>query len=184
VSLIAASRDPEVVSHLALWWISGGLLGLISLANYYCVDQALAASQGGMQAVAALPAWAQQIERNPRNRDILLAQDRQGFIKTMERWASFYLPSADSPVPGMSPADFARLKMPVMLFQNGESDLSHTRATSEWVHRLIPQSQLRAPPWPDDEWNQRCYSTTPEGKPGLFANWPAMAPAILEFTAR
>ena len=38
VSLIAASRDPDIVSHLVLWWISGGLIGLISLANYYCVE--------------------------------------------------------------------------------------------------------------------------------------------------
>lgn len=184
VSLIAASRDPEAVSHLVLWWISGGLLGLLSLANYYCIEQALAANHGGMQAVAALPAWAQQIERNPKNRDILLAQDPDAFVRTMERWASFYLPSTESPVPGMTPADFAKLKMPVLIFQNGESDLSHTRATSEWVHRLIPHSQLRDPPWPDTEWNSRCYTTTPEGKPGLFSGWPAMAPSILEFTAR
>lgn len=184
VSLIAASRDPAAVSHLVLWWISGGLLGLLSLANYYCIEQALAANHGGMKAVAALPAWAQQIERNPKNRDILLSQDRDAFIKTMERWAAFYLPSAKSPVPGMSAADFARLKMPVLIFQNGESDLSHTRATSEWVHRLIPHSELREPPWADDEWNKRCYTTTPEGKPGLFAGWPAMAPEILGFTAR
>src|SRR6266540_2270147 len=43
VSLIAASRDPEIVSHMVLWWISGGLFGLITLANYYCADSALAA---------------------------------------------------------------------------------------------------------------------------------------------
>jgi pimeloyl-ACP methyl ester carboxylesterase len=90
VSLIAASRDPEVVSHLALWWISGGLLSLISLAYYYCVDSAIAASQGGMAAVAAAPGWAEQIKRNPRNRDILLAQDPAKFIATMESWSSFY----------------------------------------------------------------------------------------------
>ena len=184
VSLIAASRDPEVISHLTLWWISGGLLGLLSLANYYCIEQALAANHGGMEAVAALPAWAQQIERNPKNRDILLAQDPKAFVQLMERWASFYLPSAESPVPGMTPADFAKLKMPVVIYQNGVSDLSHTRATSEWVHRLIPGSELREPPWPDDEWNARSHSATEDGKPGLFSGWPAMAPEILAFTAR
>ena len=64
VSLIAASRDPEAVSHLILWWISGGAISLISLASYYCVNQALAANVGGMEAVAALPAWAEQISRS------------------------------------------------------------------------------------------------------------------------
>jgi pimeloyl-ACP methyl ester carboxylesterase len=184
VSLIAASRDPEAVSHLVLWWISGGMIGLISLANYYCVDQALAAAKGGMEAVAALPAWAEQIRRNPKNREILLAQDPKAFIQKMEQWASFYLPREDSPVPGMTPADFAKLKMPVLLFQNGESDLSHTRATSEWVHRLIPHSELRQPPWGDTEWNHRSGTATPDGKPALFSGWPVMAPYVLEFTAQ
>ena len=182
-SLIAAARDPDLVSHLALWWISGGLLSLISLAYYYCVDYALAANMGGMQAVAAMPGWAEQIARNPKNRDILLAQDPARFVQKMEQWASVYLPVADSPVPGMTPADFEKLRMPVLLFQNSQSDLSHTRATSQWVHRLIPHADLRDPPWPDQEWNQRCASTTPDGRPGLFAGWPAMAPAILAFTA-
>ena len=184
VSLIAAAHGPDLISHLALWWISGGILGLISLANYYCVDQALAANAGGMQAVVDMPGWAEQIALNPKNRDILLAQDPGRFVHKMEQWASVYLPVADSPVPGMTPADFARLRMPVLLFRNGQSDLSHTRATSDWVHRLIPHSELRDPPWPDQEWNERCFSVLPDGRRGLFAGWPAMASAILDFTAR
>ena len=47
VSLIAASRDPEIISHLVLWWISGGTIGLLNLATYYCGGSAIAASQGG-----------------------------------------------------------------------------------------------------------------------------------------
>lgn len=184
VSLIAASRGPDLISHLVLWWISGGIISLISLANYYCVDYALAASAGGMEAVAAMPGWAEQIARNPKNRAILLAQEPTSFVHKMERWASFYLPVEDSPVPGMTPADFAKLRMPTLLFQNGQSDISHTRATSEWVHQLIPHSELRDAPWPDQEWNQRSASTTPDGRRGLFTGWPAMAQAILEFTAQ
>jgi pimeloyl-ACP methyl ester carboxylesterase len=182
-SLIAASRDPEVVSHLILWWISGGAISLISLAAYYCVNSAIAASRGGMAAVAALPGWAEQIQRNPRNRDIILAQDPERFLETMERWALAYMPSQTSPVPGMSPAAFARLRMPVLIFRNGKSDLSHTRRTSEWVHELIPHSELVDPPWPDDEWNQRSDYAAKQGS-GHFAGWPVLAPAILAFTRR
>ena len=182
VSLIAAARDPDIVSHLVLWWISGGTLSLISLAYYYCVDSALQASHGGMEAVARSQGWAEQIRRNPRNRDILLGQDPASYIATMERWATFYLPSSESPVPGMTPADFARLRMPVLILRNGESDLSHTRRTSDWVHELIPHSQLRNPPWPDQEWNNRSIAfATGKGK-GLFEGWPAAARDILEFT--
>ena len=183
VSLIAASRDPDVVSHLVLWWISGGALSLISLAYYYCFDQALAASRGGMEAVAKLPGWADQIRRNPKNRDILLAQDPKSYIAQMERWALAYMPSDTSPVPGMSPADFARLKMPTLIYRSGESDLSHTRRTSEWVHELIPHSQIIDPPWPDNEWNERSGYAMKHGS-GHFAGWPVIAPAILEFTSR
>lgn len=183
VSLIAASRDPEVVSHLILWWISGGALSLISLANYYCVESAIAASRGGMAAVAELPGWALQIKRNPRNRAIILAQDPERFIETMERWALGYMPSQTSPVPGMSPAEFARLTMPVLIFRNGKSDLSHTRRTSEWVHELIPHSRMIEPPWSDDEWNQRSGAAMKTGS-GHFSGWPALTASILDFTSR
>lgn len=182
VSLIAASRDPEVVSHLALWWISGGNIGLMNLGLFYCAESAFAASRGGMAAVAAAPAWADQIARNPRNRDILLAQDPDAFIEKMQNWAYFFLPTRTSPVPGMSPADFARLTMPVLLFRNGKSDLSHTQGTSDWVHALIPHSRMVEAPWPDDEWNRRTDAAQAEGR-GLFEGWPALAPALIEFTA-
>jgi pimeloyl-ACP methyl ester carboxylesterase len=183
VSLIAAARDPEAVSHLIVWWISGGALSLISLAAYYCVGSAIAASRGGMAAVAELPGWSEQLQRNPNNRGILLAQDPDRFIETMERWALAYMPSKTSPVPGMSPESFARLRMPVLIYRSGKSDLSHTRRTSEWVHELIPHSELREPPWPDDEWNNRSGYAAKHGS-GHFAGWPALAPAIIDFLRR
>jgi pimeloyl-ACP methyl ester carboxylesterase len=183
VSLIAAASDPGVVSHVIVWWISGGALSLISLAAYYCVNSAIAASRGGMAAVADLPGWSEQLQRNPRNRDILLAQDPERFIETMERWALAYMPSKTSPVPGMSPESFARLRMPVLVYRSGKSDLSHTRRTSEWVHELIPHSELREPPWPDDEWNNRSSYAAKHGS-GHFAGWPLLAPAILDFMGR
>lgn len=182
-SLIAASRDPEVVSHLILWWISGGPIGLLSLAYYYCCESAIAASIGGMAAVAELPAWAEQIERNPANRDILLAHDPQQFIGIMERWAMVYIPSPDSPVPGMSAEHFRALTMPTLIYRSGESDLSHTRQTSEWVHQLIPHAILREPPWPDEEWNNRLMQSMKQSG-DLFSGWPALADDILNFTRR
>jgi hypothetical protein len=136
-----------------------------------------------MAAVLQAPGWADQIRRNPRNRDTLLAQDPDRFIQTLERWALAYLPSQTSPVPGMSAPDFARLRMPVLIFRNGKGDLSHTPRTSEWVHELIPHSEYSDPPWPDDEWNTRSAFAAKNGS-GHFAGWPALAPAILDFTRR
>jgi pimeloyl-ACP methyl ester carboxylesterase len=184
VSLIAAARDPEIISHLVLWWISGGNIGLMQLAMFYTGESANACSRGGMEAVAAAPCWAEQIARNPRNRDIILRQNPDVFLETMQRWASFYVPSTTSPVPGVSPQDFARLKMPVLIMRSGKSDLSHTRRTSEWVHELIPHSSMIEPPWPDNEWNMRTAEAAETMGVGLFKNWPAVAPYVVDFTAR
>jgi 2-hydroxy-6-oxonona-2,4-dienedioate hydrolase len=184
VSLTAAARAPDAISHLILWWISGGPLSLAQLASYYYFESAMAASSpAGMAAVAALPAWAQQIQRNPRNRDIILAQDPYPFIDTMQRWALAFAYSDRSPVPGMTPEDFQALKMPTLIFRSGESDTSHTRRTSEWVHELMPTSTIVDPPWGDQEWNERLTASLTQGR-GLFEGWPKLAPAILDFTAR
>jgi pimeloyl-ACP methyl ester carboxylesterase len=179
VSLLAAARDPEVVSHLIIWWISGGAISLAQIAAYYCGDSAMAAARSGMEAVAKLPGWAEQIARNPKNRDILLAQDADAFIAKMQQWAAAYGYSHTSPVPGMSDTDFARLTMPVVVFRSGKSDISHTRRASEWVHELIPHSQLVEPPWPDQEWNN-CQTIPSEPGRGRFERWPLLAPMLLE----
>jgi pimeloyl-ACP methyl ester carboxylesterase len=180
VSLIAASRDPEIVSHLIIWWISGGLTGLLTTGTGYSCNSALAASWGGMEAVADLPDWSDQIKRNPQAREAILSQDPDEFIRTMERWTQFFFPSEVSPVPGMSPEDFARLRMPTLVFRSGKSDLSHPRKTSDWVARMIPHCDYVDPPWGDDEWNTRCTTHLKDGSP-LFANWPKLAPQILDF---
>ena len=37
VSLLTAARNPDQTAGLAMWWISGGVPGLLSLASYYCM---------------------------------------------------------------------------------------------------------------------------------------------------
>jgi pimeloyl-ACP methyl ester carboxylesterase len=180
ISLMCAVRDPERVARLGVWWISGGAISLAQLAAYYCGDSAIAASRGGMEAVADLPAWAEQIARNPKNRDIILAQDADAFIARMQQWAAAYGYSETSPVPGMGKAEFARLTMPVLIFRSGKSDLSHTRRTSEWVHELIPHSKLVEPPWPDQEWNNASLIPNAPGR-GRFERWPLLAPQLIDF---
>jgi pimeloyl-ACP methyl ester carboxylesterase len=182
ISLMAAARMPANVKKIAIWWISGGAIGLAGLAWFYCSDQVAAAAQGGMEAVAALPSWADQIARNPRIRDILLRQDPETFIQVMQTWAQAFAYSDETPVPGMSVADFKALTMPVLVFRSGKSDMAHTRRTSEWVHELLPNAILREPPWRDDEWNY--VSTFPNdvaARRGRFERWPLIAPAVLEF---
>ena len=182
ISLMAAARMPENVRKISIWWISGGPVSLAGLAWFYCGDQIAAASKGGMEAVVQLPSWADQINRNPDIRDILLAQDPERFIDTMQRWGKAFAYSDESPVPGMSPAEFQTLTMPVQVFRSGKSDMAHTRQTSEWVDELLPNSTLVEPPWGDGEWNY--VSTFPndiESRRGRFERWPLIAPMVLEF---
>src|SRR5947209_3263373 len=69
VSLLTAARNPDLTAGLAMWWISGGVPGLLSLAQYYCFPSAGAAWRGGMEAVVELPQWQEVLEKNPNNRD-------------------------------------------------------------------------------------------------------------------
>lgn len=182
VSMLAAARDPEICSHLVLWWISGDPIGLMQLATYYCGEAGTLASIGGMEAVLKATSWAENLSKSEQARAFIQSQDPEKFIEVMQKWAAAYVPSDISPVPGMTARDFARLTMPVLVYRSGRSDLSHTRATSEWVHRLLPQSTMLDPPWEDNEWNYRSGQTQ-AGKEGntLFRSWPKLVPAILDF---
>ena len=181
VSMIAAALAPELVSHLALWWISGGPLGLMSLAIFYYGDAAFQVAIHGMEGVANSASWADQMARNPKARETILSQDPERFIAAMQRWALGFAPPADSPLPGMKEEDFARLTMPTLILNNGRRDVFHTRETTERVHRLMPQSKLVEAPWGDNEFNERRRDVVDGSAPGLFVNWPDLAPMILDF---
>lgn len=181
VSLLTAARHPTVAAGLALWWISGGPFGLLSLAVHYCGESVRAAWTGGMEAVAALPDWAEVIERNPSNRDRFLAQDPSEFIATLERWMVAYCPCGDETVPGVPDAQARALDVPALVFRSGESDPHHTRATSERLSELLPSARLVEPPWGDREWIERQQARTAGTSPGLFVRWPLLAPTLLSW---
>ena len=184
VSMLAAARNADICSHLAIWWISGDPIGLMQLAVYYCGEAAGLASTGGMEAVLNASSWAENFAKNPKARETILKMDPDRFIAIMQKWASAYVPNDISPVPGMKPVDFARLTMPALVFRSHKSDLSHTETTSLWVHRLIPHSVLAMPPWRDNEWNYQSGETQSGKGHSLFVSWPKLAPAILDFAGK
>jgi pimeloyl-ACP methyl ester carboxylesterase len=182
VSLLTASRHREVASGLALWWISGGVYGLLVLATHYCGGSLAAAWTEDMEAVAALPEWAESIERNPSNRQRFVDRDRDEFIATMERWMSAYCPRGDEHIPGLPDADARALDLPALVFNSGASDANHTRATSEALADLLPKSTLAEPPWGDREWIERGLAREARGE-GIFSRWPLLAPQLVEWQA-
>ena len=134
-----------------------------------------------MDAVVALPEWAEVLERNPANRDRFLDQNTTAFIDAFERWMLAYCPSPDSTVPGISDERLHALTLPTLIFRSGASDPHHTRATSERLHAAIPGSRLVEPPWGDEEWNERADAFQTGSEAGLFVRWPLLAPQLLEF---
>lgn len=181
VSLLTAARHREVAAGLALWWITGGPFGLLSLANHYCGGSIKAAWSGGMEDVADLDEWREVIERNPANRERILAQDRQAFIATLERWMLAYCPREDEAVPGMTDADAQALDLPALVFRSGASDAYHTRATSERLAAVLPGARLVEPPWGDREWIERQTARPEGGGEGLFVRWPLLVPQLQEW---
>jgi pimeloyl-ACP methyl ester carboxylesterase len=182
VSLLTAARNPDLTAGLAMWWISGGVPGLLSLASYYCMPSSAAAWHGGMEAVVALPQWEEVLTRNPANRDRFLAHDRQDFLDAMDAWALAYCPCEDTLVPGLDDDDIERLRVPILVFRSGESDMSHTRRTSERLAAGLPNAQLVEPPWGDTEWNERSADYAASGATtGLFVRWPLLVPRLLEW---
>lgn len=178
VSLLAAARNPDLTAGLAMWWISGGVYGLHVLAEYYCAPSVRAAWDGGMEAVVALPQWAEVLERNPRNRERFLAMDRTEFIAVMERWMLAYYPcDATTLVPGLDDADIARLTAPMLVFRSGSTDINHPRATSERLAAGLPGAQLVDPPWGDNEWDERSADRSAP----RFAGWPNLVPPLVEW---
>jgi pimeloyl-ACP methyl ester carboxylesterase len=176
VSLLTAARHPEVASALAMWWISGGVYGLMALGVYYCGESLVAAWNGGMEAVIELPEWTEVLTRNPANRQRFLDQDPKEFVATMERWMKAYCPCGDELVPGLRDSDARALGLPALVFRSGISDVHHTRATSEQLAALLPNAALVEPPWGDTEWLERGAERETVG--GLFVRWPLLAPIL------
>lgn len=177
ISLLTAARHPDVASGVAVWWISGGVFGNMTLGPHYCGGSIAAAWTGSMASVVALEEWAEVLERNPRNRERFLAQDRDEFLRVLQDWMHAYCACGDPLVPGLSDEEAAALRVPVLVFRSGESDVYHTRATSERLAAELPNARLAEPPWGDREWIDRQQARL-AGEP-LFARWPLLAPPLL-----
>lgn len=177
-SLLTAIRHPAQVRKLFLLWISGGAIGCATLPMVYCADSIIAATAFGMAAVADLPGWKEQIERNPGNRDRFLALDPPAFCAKLQQWSWAFFPQPGVPMPGVSLEQLTNLATPTMILRSGSSDMHHSRETSERLHALIPGSRIDDPPWGDREWVER-LSGQIDG--GIFAGWSRLVPQIVAF---
>ncbi len=179
ISLLTAARNPDIAAGLGIWWISGGPYGNMSLANVYCWPSLTTVWNGTMEDVANLETWEEVTSRNPRNRDRFLAQDRETFRDTMQRWGHAYCGCGDPLVPGLTDEEAAAMTVPILVFRSGQSDMYHTRATSERVAANLPNTRLVEPPWGDREWIERQEASAAGG--ALFERWRLLVPQLVEW---
>jgi pimeloyl-ACP methyl ester carboxylesterase len=182
VSLLTAARNPDIARGVAVWWISGGVFGNMTLGPHYCGGSIAAVWNGTMQDVADLPEWKEVVERNDGNRERFLSMDRAEFKAVMERWMHAYCACGDPLVPGLSDEEAARMTIPVLVFRSGASDMHHTRETSERLAASLPNAVLVEPVWDDTEWVER-QAATRDGET-LFDRWPLLAPQLVEWAAK
>jgi pimeloyl-ACP methyl ester carboxylesterase len=179
-SILTALLYPEVATKLAVWNIVGGIYGSLNLLGVYNMPSARAVKLGGMEAVIALPDWAELIELNPANRERFLALDPDEFFRVMKRWLNAFVPKAGLTLPGIDDEDFKSLTLPTLIIRGGVDDLDHPKRTSLEVSVLIKGSKLVEPPWPEDDWNEAVKRAS-RGEGGIFESWHMAAPVILEF---
>ncbi len=180
VSLLTAARHREVAAGLAVWWITGGPFGLLSLANHYCGGSIRAAWTGGMADVAALDEWAEVLERNPANRQRFLDQDPRGVHRHPRALDARVLPARRR---GRSPACPTTRPAASTCRRWCSAAARATPTTpgpppSGWPS-MLPKARLVEPPWGDREWIERQAARPGGGGEGLFVRWPLLVPQLL-----
>ena len=141
LSLLLALHHPESLKALLLWRITGGPYPAVRLAFNYYEQYIQAAEQGGIEAVCQTEHFAALCRANPRNRGILEAVGKDGFIAAMQRWLEAFKLTRDYPVAGISPDEMRRLTVPAILIPG--NDRVHPREPALAAHRLMPNSQCR-----------------------------------------
>lgn len=182
-SMLTAMLYPEIVTKLVVWNIVGGVYGSFVLGSYYIVPSILAVRGAGMKAVSAVDEWKALSAENPVNRDRILAQDSDGFLKLMLRWLNAFVPKPGQTIPGVEDEMFDNITVPTLIIRGGENDMDHPKRTSLEVSCLIKGSKLIDPPWPEDAW-ERAGEDRAAGKVkrfNMFDTWVQAAPPILEF---
>jgi pimeloyl-ACP methyl ester carboxylesterase len=151
VALLTAIRHPDAVRGLLLGWVTGGGHAAKQLAHTYYGQFIDAAEQGGMDAVAATPFFAERIAQNPGNKQRLLSMDAKEFIATMSGWGRYFSEAGDLPVIGATEAELAGIKVPTCIVA-GDDDV-HPLSAAQNLHRILPNSEFYDPPIPKAEFD-------------------------------
>lgn len=173
ISYHAALRHPQQVRGLFLWQVSAGPVAQVLGVNYYGAYADIA-EKDGMTGVIQTPFFAELIEMNPANRDLLLAIDSQEFVQVMRRWQAVFRP--EDPVIGATEEDLGQINVPAMVLAG--CDDSHPRDRSLLLAGLLPDAEFVDPPGFVEEW-ARVSALGPPGT--MYAHMAPLPELIRDF---
>ena len=176
ISYRTALRHPQQVRGLFLWQVSAGPVAQ-RLGINYCAEYADIAEKDGMRGVMQTPFFAERIEMNPANRDLLLAIDPQEFVQVMRRWQRCFRP--EDPVIGATEEELGQINVPAMILAG--CDDSHPRDRSLLLARLLPAAEFVDPPGFAEEW-ARVSALGPPGT--MYAHMSPLPELIRGFIAK
>lgn len=178
--IVFADLYPHLVTKLALWSVVGGTFSTINLAAVYVLSELRAVQSSGIDGVLNVPAWAELVRVNERNRARLHDLGAGEFERVMNRWLDAYVPKANEVIPGVRDFEVGRIKAPALIIRGGEGDLHHPKRTSYELHSVMKTSVLVDPPWPEDAW-ERALADAQSGAGSVFDPWRLAAPLLLDF---
>lgn len=148
-SVILNQRHPQVVRGLILMRVTGGSFAAGRLPHIYYGQFIEAARQAGMAAVCEMPDYQERIRMNPRNRDLLMAMDKNRYIQVMSHWLDVFPRGPVEPMLGVEPDVLRAIHVPVMVVPG--NDRTHGRIAGQAVAGLIPGAVLKPLPLDDTD---------------------------------
>jgi pimeloyl-ACP methyl ester carboxylesterase len=148
-SVIVQQRHPQIVRGLILMRLTGGAFAAGRLPHIYYGQFIEAARQFGMAAVCEMPDYQERIRMNPRNRDRLMAMDKDHYIQVMSLWLDVFQRGPVAPMLGVEQDVLRAIKAPVMVVPG--NDRTHGRLSGEAVAGLIPGAILKSLPLEDTD---------------------------------
>lgn len=140
LAILLALRNPRAVRALLLWRVTGGAPACKALADKYYGEYVRAAVAGGMEAVCDSEHFAECIQANPANRDLLMAIDTQDFVTAMNDWAEYFLAGKDLPIIGATESDLRSIQVPACVVPG--NDRQHPAWAARTVTELVEGSEL------------------------------------------
>jgi pimeloyl-ACP methyl ester carboxylesterase len=142
-------RHPEKLRGLLLLRVTGGEFSANRLPENYYGQFIRAAEEGGMAALCETDAYQERIAANPANRETLMNMKAQDYIDIMTRLRDLFVSGAHHPVMGVSDEELQSIKTPTIIIPG--NDKTHSSASGNTAHRLIPESRIHNLPIEDQD---------------------------------